>query len=122
GLTTDQRGTGFARIVDGPDADATDTGDVGAYEAHVWVEDIAAKSTNEDAQLQFTFNIGGVDHVTSVTATSSNATLVANNPATLAVSGSGSTRTLTINSVANLSGTAIISVVVTGNSGETMTD
>ncbi len=122
GLTLDQRGIGFARIVDGPDADATDTVDVGAFEAHIWVEDIADKSMNEDAQIQFTFNIGGLEPVTSVTATSSNTTLVPNNLANLAVSGSGSARTLTINPVANLSGTSIISVVVTGNSGDTMTD
>ena len=37
GLTLDQRGAGFNRLVDGPDADATATVDVGAFESQVWV-------------------------------------------------------------------------------------
>ncbi|HEX3083467.1 MAG TPA: choice-of-anchor Q domain-containing protein, partial [Pyrinomonadaceae bacterium] len=34
-LTTDQRGPGYNRIVDGPDADTTATVDIGAYESQV---------------------------------------------------------------------------------------
>src|SRR4029077_304911 len=121
GLTTDQRGAPFGRVVDGPDADITDTVDIGAFEAQVSVEDIPDKSTNEDTQLQFTFNVGGVANITSVTATSANPTLVPNNAANIDVTGSGSTRTLTINPAADLSGTSTITVTVTGSS-ETITD
>ena len=121
GLTTDQRGPGFARIVDGADADTTDTVDIGAFEAQLSLQDITDKATNEDTQLQFTFNVGGVANITSVTATSANTTLVPNNAANIDVSGSGSTRTLTIYPVADLSGTSTITVTVTGSS-ETMTD
>src|SRR5207248_3463899 len=79
GLTTDQRGSGFTRVVDGPYADTTDTVDIRAFEAQVSVEDITDQVTNEDTQFQFTFNLGA--SVSSVTATSSNTTLVPNNSA-----------------------------------------
>jgi hypothetical protein len=120
GLINDQRGGGFARVVDGPDADLTDTVDIGAYEAQVSVEDIADKTINEDTQLQFNFNVGGA--IDSVTATSSNNSLVPNNAANLALSGSGSTRTLTINPVANQFGSSTITVTVMDNNGQTMID
>jgi CSLREA domain-containing protein len=120
GLTTDQRGSGFARVVDGPDADTTATVDIGAFEAQIFVEDIPDKSTSEDTQLQFTFNVGGT--ITSVTATSSNTGLVPNNAANLDVSGSGSSRTLTISPTANQFGSSTISVTVNAASGESMTD
>jgi uncharacterized repeat protein (TIGR01451 family) len=114
-LTFDQRGTPFARSVDGPDADATAVVDIGAFEAQVSIEDIPDKTINEDGQLQFTFNIGGGANVTNVLVVSStNTTLVPNNAANLALTGSGSTRTLTINPVANLFGTATILVNVIG--------
>ncbi len=69
GLTNDQRGTGFARVLDAGDADLTDEVDIGAYEAHPAVEDIADKSTNEDVALPgFTFNFGDTDlPITSIT-------------------------------------------------------
>jgi hypothetical protein len=119
-LTTDQRG--FNRQIDGPDSGPTATVDIGAFEAQVSVEDLTDKTINEDTQLQFTFNIGGGANVSSVTASSSNTTLVPNLPANIALSGSASTRTLTINPVANLFGTSIITVTVNGSNGETMTD
>jgi CSLREA domain-containing protein len=120
-LTTDQRGSGFARVVDGPDADTTATVDIGAFEAQVSVEDITDKATNEDTQLQFTFNVGGAS-IDSVTATSGNPALVPNNPANIAVTGSGSTRTLTITPAANQFGTSTITVTVNGANSQTMTD
>jgi uncharacterized repeat protein (TIGR01451 family) len=120
GLTTDQRGTGFARIVDGPDVDTTATVDIGAFEAQFSVEDLPDKATNEDVQLQFTFNLGG--SFTSVTATSANTTLVPNNPANIALSGSGFTRTLTINPAANEFGTSTITVTVSDAGSQSMTD
>jgi CSLREA domain-containing protein len=118
----DQRGAGFPRIVDGPDADTTDTVDIGAFEALVSVEDIPDKATNEDTQLQFIFNVGGAASITSVTATSANTTLVPNAPVNIAVTGSGSTRTLTINPAANEFGTSVITVTVNGTNGQSMTD
>jgi hypothetical protein len=121
-LNTDQRGAGFSRIVDGPDADTTATVDIGAFEAQVSVEDITDKVTNEDTQLQFTFNVGGAASITSVTATSSNTPLVPNNAANIAVSGSGSTRTLTINPAADQFGASTITVTVNGTSSQSMTD
>src|SRR6266545_2332385 len=121
-LTTDQRGVGFARIVDGPDADTTDTVDIGAFEAQVSVADIADQSINEDGSLSLPFNVGGAASITSVTATSSNTTLVPNNPANISVSGSGSSRTLQINPLANVFGTSTITVTVNGTNSQTMTD
>jgi len=117
---TDQRTAGFARIVDGPDADTTDTVDIGAYEAQVSVADISDQAINEDGSLSLPFNVGGA--ITSVTASSSNTTLVPNNPANISISGSGSSRSLLINPVANAFGTATITVTVNGNNSQTMTD
>ncbi|HYW72478.1 MAG TPA: choice-of-anchor Q domain-containing protein [Pyrinomonadaceae bacterium] len=120
GLTTDQRGAGFARSVDGPDADSTATSDIGAFEAQVFVQDILDQSTNEDNQLQFTFSVGG--SISSVTASSGNTALVPNTAGNLAVTGSSATRTLTIVPLANQFGTSTITVTVNGSGGESMTD
>ncbi|HEY0349696.1 MAG TPA: choice-of-anchor Q domain-containing protein, partial [Pyrinomonadaceae bacterium] len=120
GLTNDQRGSAFSRIVDASDADATNTVDIGAFEAQISVEDITDHITNEDTQLQFVFNLGG--SASSVTATSSNTTLVPNNVANIALSGSGSTRTLTINPLANQFGTSTITVTVNGSNSQSMSD
>src|SRR5206468_12931811 len=125
GLTTDQRGTGFNRSVDGPDADTTATTDIGAFEAQPSIEDITDKSTNEDTALptfNFTVADGGVSGFTE-TATSSNTTLVPN--ANLILGGAGSIRTLSITPAANEFGTTTISVTVSGTVGATpvsMTD
>ena len=121
-LSTDQRGAGFSRIVDGPDADTTATVDIGALEAQVSLEDITDKTTNEDTHLQFSFNVGGSASITSVTATSSNTALVPNNAANLVVTGSGSTRTLTINPASDQFGTSTITVTVNGINSQSMTD
>jgi hypothetical protein len=122
GLTTDQRGSGFARIVDGPDPDITDTVDIGAFEAQVSVEDITDKATNVDTQLQFTFNVGGAASITSVTATSDNTTVIPNSSGNINVTGSGPTRTLTINPAAGQSGIALITVTVNGTNSQSMSD
>ena len=77
-LFTDQRGPGFNRIVDGPDADTTATVDIGAYEMQVPLANIADTSTNEDTPLivLFDWRKHQFDHaLTGVT--SSNATLEA---------------------------------------------
>jgi len=119
---TDQRGTGFARIVDGPDADTTDTVDIGAFEAQVSLSDLANQTINEDGSLSLPFNVGGAANITGVTAASSDTTLVPNNAANISISGSGLTRTLTINPSANAFGTSTITVTVNGNNSQTMTD
>ncbi|MDT5063794.1 MAG: hypothetical protein QOH63_4253, partial [Acidobacteriota bacterium] len=121
-LPVDQRGQGFQRIADSADADTTQTVDIGAYEAQVSVEDIADKTTNEDTPISFDFNVGDAALITSVTATSSNTTLVPNNTANLSVTGTGSTRTLRISPAANLSGTTTITVTVNGSNSQTMSD
>ena len=117
----DQRGAGFARLVDG-NGDGTATVDIGAFEAQVSVQDITDKATNEDTQLQFSFNVGGAATITNVTATSSNTALVPNNAANIAVTGSGSTRTLTINPAANQFGASTITVTVNGPDNQSLTD
>ncbi len=117
GLTNDQRGPGFTRFADGPDGDATPTVDIGAFEAQVWVEDIADRSIDEDSSDSFNFSVGGIAAITSVTATSSNTALVPNNIANLNVTGAGGTRTLTITPVADGFGTTTITVTVNSASG-----
>jgi Concanavalin A-like lectin/glucanases superfamily/Bacterial Ig domain/FG-GAP-like repeat len=113
GLTTDQRGAGFARIKDAGDVDTTDEVDIGAYEAHPAVEDVLDQVTNEDTPKSVTVNLGDADlPITGVTATSSNTTLVPN--ANIAITGSGSSRALNITPVANLFGTTTITVTVNG--------
>jgi len=67
---SDQRGTGFPRILDGPDANATQTVDIGAFEIQVSLENISDKSTNQNTQLQFSFNVADPSVISSVTATS----------------------------------------------------
>jgi CSLREA domain-containing protein len=116
----DQRGAGFNRIVDATDIDTTATVDVGAFEAQVTLEELTDKTINEDASLQFSFNVAGL--IKSVTATSSNTGLVPNNPANIAISGSGSTRTLTINPAADQFGSSVITVTVNGNNAQNMSD
>jgi hypothetical protein len=113
-LTTDQRGAGFGRTLDAADADTTQTVDIGAFEADPSVEDITDKSTDEDTPIVVPFNVG--DAATafgSITATSSNATLVPNLAANINITGSGSSRNLNITPAADESGTSTITVTVT---------
>jgi hypothetical protein len=117
-LTTDQRGMGFNRIVDGPDADTTATVDIGAYEKQALFPNLAATSVNEDTQLIVAFDVNDPASITSVTATSSNLTLVPNNPANIDLTNAGASEILTINPSLNLSGVSDITVTVnrTGSS------
>ncbi len=92
--------------------------DIGAYEAHPMIEDIADQAINEDGNLNLTFNLGDANAgttpaISAVTASSANTSLVPNNPANISVSGSGATRALTVTPAANQSGTATITVTVT---------
>ncbi|HKS26423.1 MAG TPA: Calx-beta domain-containing protein [Pyrinomonadaceae bacterium] len=119
-LPVDQRGPGFQRMMDAGDADTVQTVDIGAFEAQVSLEDIPDKATNEDTPLSFNFNVGDASVIISVSAISSDTTLVPN--ANLSVTGTGSTRTLQITPVANLSGTTTISVAVLGPNAQVMQD
>ncbi len=122
-LTTDQRGTVFNRLVDGPDADTTATVDIGAYETQITLTNLSDMSTNEDASVIIPFDVGDASTVTSVSATSSNPTLVPNDTAHLNLSLLGSTEIVTINPASNQNGTTNITVTVnrTGGGSENKT-
>ena len=121
-LPVDQRGPAFPRVADSADADVIQTVDIGAYEAHPTIEDIANTSTNEDTVKNVSFNIGDDTGslIASVVATSSNTTLVPN--ANLVITGSGGSRNLQITPAASQSGTTTITVTVTATNGRTATD
>lgn len=123
-LTTDQRGTGFKRMLDAADADTTDTVDIGAFEANPMVQDIMDQVTNEDISIAcLPLNLGDADEgFSSITAVSSNQTVIPD--ANLSVNpGSGpSNRCLAITVPANQSGKAIITMTVTGNNGQVVSD
>jgi hypothetical protein len=117
---TDQRGTGFARIVDADDTpDTTATVDIGAFEAQVAVQDIPDTGTNEDTPVSFPFNVSSGVSSSDVTATSSNQTLVPD--ANISVTGASSPLTLNITPASNKFGSATITVTVASGS-QTMTD
>ena len=117
----DGRGTGFARIRDGADADTTATVDIGAVEQDPAIQDVTDKATNEGTPLVFAFDVGdGTTPFDSITATSSNPTLVPNAGANLAITGSGSTRTLTLTPAPFLSGTAMITLTAAKTLGGTL--
>jgi hypothetical protein len=114
-IKTDQRG--FSRIADGPDADTTATVDIGACETQVLLADLSDTSTNEDTQLLVGFDPGDTSTLTSITAMSSNVTLVPNDSAHLSAALAGASGVVTINPAANLSGTAAITVTVNRTGG-----
>src|SRR6185436_8409973 len=111
-LPVDQRGTVFPRTADSADTDTTQTVDIGAFELHPSIENIVDQTTNEDTVKNVTFNLGDDTGslISTVTATSSNTTLVPN--ANLSFSGSGGSRTLQITPAAGQSGTTTITVTV----------
>ena len=121
-LPVDQRGTNFPRVADSADADVIQTVDIGAYEAHPTIEDIADQSTNENTVKNVPFNIGDDTGslIATVAATSSNTTLVPN--ANLVITGSGGSRNLQITPATNQSGTTTITITVTATNGRTATD
>src|SRR4030095_11826319 len=57
-LPVDQRGTGFPRVAASQDVNVIQTVDIGAFELHPSIEDIADQSTNEDTVKNVTFNLG----------------------------------------------------------------
>ena len=111
---TDQRGSGFNRTVDGPDADATATVDIGAYEKQTTFPDLPNVTGNEDSTIIAPFDVLDPGSITSITATSSNPTLV---PGTIVVSGAGTTRVLTITLGTNESGSSVITVTINRTGG-----
>ena len=114
--STDQRGAGFTRIADGPDSGTTATVDIGAFELGAWVDALSDLATAEDLPAAVvSINAGDVALITSVTATSDNATLVPNDNAHLALTGSGGSRQLTVTPAANQYGTAHITVTASGS-------
>ena len=118
GLTTDQRGTGFARTLDAADAGTTQTVDIGAVEADPTLPLIGDQTINEDGSVPVTFNVGdAATAFDAITAVSGDATLLPNLPANVALSGTGSTRTLTLTPAANLSGSSIVTVTATKTVG-----
>lgn len=118
-LATDQRGAG--RIADSEDAGTTATVDIGAYEFHQTLDEISDKTINEDTTLSLAFALGDAGPaVTSVTATSTNTTLLPN--ANLSVTGSGAVRTLQATPVANSSGATTITVTANLSGGGVVED
>ena len=116
-VTTDQRGSGFNRIVDGPDGDASATVDIGAYETQLPLASLPNTATNEDTQLVAAFDAGDTSTITSITATSSNSTLVPNDSAHLSAALAGTTGVITINPATNLFGTTDVTVTVNRTGG-----
>jgi hypothetical protein len=121
-LPVDQRGTGFPRVADSADVNTTQTVDIGAFELHPSIEDIANQTTSEETVKNVPFNLGDDTGslISTVTATSSNTTLVPN--ANLSLSGSGGSRTLQITPAAAQTGTTTITVTVTATNGRTAID
>lgn len=118
-LLTDQRGS--ARVVDSPDADTTATVDIGAFEFSPNFQNIADQTTNEDIPVNVSFNAGdGIPGISTLTATSSNQSVVPN--ANLVFSTGGSFRTLQISPAANQSGITTISLTINLSGGGTITD
>jgi hypothetical protein len=113
----DERGS--TRIVDGPDANSTATVDIGAYEFIATLEGIANTTMNEDTSTTVFFSTGDSQpQVTSVTASSSNQSLVPNANLSL---GTQRIRGLRITPIANQSGTATITMTVNYSGGGVLT-
>jgi CSLREA domain-containing protein len=111
----DQRG--FNRIADGPEVDVTDTVDIGAFEQQVPLSQLEDVVTNEDTELIAPFHVGDRSGITSITATSSNHTLVPSNANNLRVTDAGSTELIVISPARDQNGTTNITVTVNTTSG-----
>jgi hypothetical protein len=114
--TLDQRG--FNRKVDGPDADAIATVDIGACETQIPpLSDLTDTTINEDNSSTLVFDLGDTSTVTSVTASSSNTVLVPNDAAHLNATMNGSSGTVTVNPAANENGTTNITITINRTGG-----
>jgi hypothetical protein len=116
-LTTDQRGSGFNRLVDGPDVDTTATVDIGAYETPPALANLPDTSTNEDTPLAVPFDGGDLSTISSVVATSDNPSLIPNDAAHLSAAIVGANVVVSITPATNLSGSANITVTVNRTGG-----
>src|SRR5262249_1552331 len=97
---TDQRGTGFTRVLDTSELAAVQAVDFGPFDLQPTIEDVTDKTTSEATPLSFAFNVGdGIVGFDTQAGTSSNTTLVPN--ANISVTGTGSTRTLTVTPAPN---------------------
>jgi CSLREA domain-containing protein len=114
-ITQDQRG--FNRNVDGPDGDTIATVDIGAYEMQSPLAFLGDTSTNEDTQLVIVFDLGDPATVVSITASSSNATVVPNDTAHLSATTDGSNGLVTINPAADANGMTDITITVNRTGG-----
>jgi predicted outer membrane repeat protein len=117
GITTDQRG--FARFIDGPDANTIATVDVGAYELQLPFAEIGDTTVNEDITAIVAFEVEDPGSITAITATSSNATLIPNSPDNITTKLSHTTGSVTLRPAANLFGTSNITVTVTRTGSST---
>jgi len=117
---TDQRGTAFSRIVDGPDGDITARVDVGAFEQQIPITQIPNVITKEDTEVVIPFDVGDRSTITSITISSANQTLVPNDPSHLRVTDAGTTELITINPAAHRTGTAEV-VLTINRSGSSQT-
>lgn len=119
GITVDQRGT--PRVVDSADGDSIAATDIGAYEAHATISDIANQSTAANTPKSAAFNVGGSPLVGAITASSSNQAVIPDG--NIQITGSGENRTITVTPAAGQVGkpTITVSVAETGG-GPTATD
>ncbi len=114
------------QVADANGGIATDTFDitVNAVNDLPTVSDVANQTTNEDtATAAIPFTVGDVETPAgslTVTATSSNTSVIAN--AGITLGGSGANRTITLAPVANASGTATITIQVADANGGIATD
>ena len=114
-ITTDQRGAGFIRKIDGPaDANTTATVDIGAYETQVPFGSLPDIAINEDTQLVLTFDVAEAVSTTT-TAASSNPALVPEDQDHLTSGVSGTTAVTTITPLPHLFGTTVISITFSGS-------
>lgn len=119
GISTDQRG--LPRLADSAsDPDDTPTPDIGAFEAHPTIADISDVTIPINSVKTVNFDIGDHSLIDSITATSSNQTLVPNG--NIQVTGTGSNRTLTVTPASGQIGSTTITVTAADtNNGITTT-
>jgi hypothetical protein len=89
-----------------------DNSDIGAFELNPVAESVTDKATNEDTPLAFDLFVGD-QTVSSLTATSSDKTLVPD--ANISFTGNGPTRTVHITPAANQYGSTTINISLTGS-------
>lgn len=113
GLITDQRGT--ERIVDSADSNTDATVDIGAYEAQATLPDISNTTTPANTAKSVNVNVGNSTMIGSVTALSSNQSVIPNG--NIVVSGTGAERTITFTPASGQTGAATITVSVADTIG-----